>query len=97
MAEVVQRERTVRVKIVYYGPALGGKTTNLRSLGGMPPAQDGSRPNTLLRQRRKSRTVQKSQANSLLSRQSRAFARLHMIVRRRCLCLTFRDQMCPGN
>ncbi len=32
MAEVNQRDRTIRVKIVYYGPPLGGKTTNLRVL-----------------------------------------------------------------
>ena len=32
MAEIVLKDRVVRLKIVYYGPALGGKTTNLRSL-----------------------------------------------------------------
>jgi mutual gliding-motility protein MglA len=32
MAEIDQTNRTIRVKIVYYGPALGGKTTNLRRL-----------------------------------------------------------------
>jgi mutual gliding-motility protein MglA len=29
MAEIDQRNRTLRVKLVYYGPPLGGKTTNL--------------------------------------------------------------------
>jgi len=32
MAEIDQPNRTIRVKIVYYGPPLGGKTTNLRWL-----------------------------------------------------------------
>lgn len=32
MAEIDQRNRTIRVKIVYYGPPLGGKTTNLQIL-----------------------------------------------------------------
>ncbi len=32
MVDINQRERTIRIKIVYYGPALGGKTTNLRVL-----------------------------------------------------------------
>jgi len=32
MAELVQRDRLVRVKLVYYGPALCGKTTNLQVL-----------------------------------------------------------------
>lgn len=32
MAEIDQRNRTVRVKLVYYGPPLGGKTTNLLRL-----------------------------------------------------------------
>ncbi len=32
MVDISQKERTIRVKIVYYGPALGGKTTNLRVL-----------------------------------------------------------------
>jgi mutual gliding-motility protein MglA len=32
MAEIVLKDRVVRLKIVYYGPALGGKTTNLRTL-----------------------------------------------------------------
>jgi signal recognition particle receptor subunit beta len=32
MAEINPHERVVRAKIVYYGPALGGKTTNLRVL-----------------------------------------------------------------
>ena len=32
MVDINQKERTIRVKIVYYGPALGGKTTNLRVL-----------------------------------------------------------------
>ena len=39
MAEINHRDRSIRVKIVYYGPAVGGKTTNLkvlfdRALGG---------------------------------------------------------------
>ena len=32
MAEIDQANRTIRVKIVYYGPPLGGKTTNLLRL-----------------------------------------------------------------
>ena len=32
MAEIDQATRIIRVKIVYYGPPLGGKTTNLRRL-----------------------------------------------------------------
>ena len=32
MVELNQRDRTIKVKIVYYGPALGGKTTNLQVL-----------------------------------------------------------------
>lgn len=32
MAEIVLKDRSVRVKIVYYGPALCGKTTNLQHL-----------------------------------------------------------------
>jgi len=32
MVDISQKERTIRVKIVYYGPALGGKTTNLSVL-----------------------------------------------------------------
>lgn len=32
MVELNHRERTIQVKIVYYGPALGGKTTNLQVL-----------------------------------------------------------------
>ena len=32
MVEMNQRDRTIKVKIVYYGPALGGKTTNLKVL-----------------------------------------------------------------
>lgn len=32
MVDINQKDRTIRVKIVYYGPALGGKTTNLRVL-----------------------------------------------------------------
>jgi len=32
MAEIDQTNRTIRVKIVYYGPPLGGKTTNLLRL-----------------------------------------------------------------
>jgi mutual gliding-motility protein MglA len=30
--DINQKDRTIRVKIVYYGPPLGGKTTNLRVL-----------------------------------------------------------------
>jgi len=32
MVELNQRDRTIKLKIVYYGPALGGKTTNLQVL-----------------------------------------------------------------
>jgi hypothetical protein len=32
MADINHRERTIKVKIVYYGPAVGGKTTNLKVL-----------------------------------------------------------------
>ncbi len=32
MVDINQKDRAVRVKIVYYGPALGGKTTNLQVL-----------------------------------------------------------------
>jgi signal recognition particle receptor subunit beta len=32
MAEISPKDKTIRVKIIYYGPALGGKTTNLRVL-----------------------------------------------------------------
>lgn len=32
MAELIQHDRLVRIKIVYYGPALSGKTTNLQVL-----------------------------------------------------------------
>jgi len=32
MAQIVLDDRSVRVKIVYYGPALSGKTTNLQQL-----------------------------------------------------------------
>jgi len=32
MVELNHRDRTIRVKIVYYGPPLGGKTTNLQVL-----------------------------------------------------------------
>jgi signal recognition particle receptor subunit beta len=32
VVDINQRDRTIRIKIVYYGPALGGKTTNLRVL-----------------------------------------------------------------
>ena len=32
MVELNHRERTIKVKIVYYGPALGGKTTNIQVL-----------------------------------------------------------------
>src|SRR5262245_61445370 len=32
MVELNHRERTIKVKIVYYGPPVGGKTTNLQIL-----------------------------------------------------------------
>ncbi len=32
MAEISLKDKTIRVKVIYYGPALGGKTTNLRVL-----------------------------------------------------------------
>ncbi|PYQ18228.1 MAG: gliding-motility protein MglA, partial [Acidobacteria bacterium] len=32
MVELNHRDRTIKVKIVYYGPAVGGKTTNLQIL-----------------------------------------------------------------
>ncbi|HLA76719.1 MAG TPA: hypothetical protein VJU18_03960 [Vicinamibacteria bacterium] len=32
MAEISPKDKTIRIKIIYYGPALGGKTTNLRVL-----------------------------------------------------------------
>jgi hypothetical protein len=32
MVELNHRERTIKVKIVYYGPAIGGKTTNIQVL-----------------------------------------------------------------
>ncbi len=32
MVELNQRDRTIKIKIVYYGPPVGGKTTNLRML-----------------------------------------------------------------
>lgn len=32
MVELLHRERTIKVKIVYYGPPVGGKTTNLQVL-----------------------------------------------------------------
>jgi mutual gliding-motility protein MglA len=32
MVELNQRDRTIKIKLVYYGPPLGGKTTNLRML-----------------------------------------------------------------
>ena len=32
MVELNHRDRTIKVKIVYYGPAVGGKTTNLQVL-----------------------------------------------------------------
>jgi len=32
VVDINQRDRTIRVKIVYYGPPVGGKTTNLRVL-----------------------------------------------------------------
>ena len=30
MVEFNRQERTIRIKIAYYGPAVGGKTTNLK-------------------------------------------------------------------
>lgn len=32
MVELNQRDRTINIKIVYYGPAVGGKTTNIQML-----------------------------------------------------------------
>jgi len=32
MVDIQHRERTIKVKLVYYGPAVGGKTTNLKVL-----------------------------------------------------------------
>ena len=32
MVELNHRERSIKVKIVYYGPPIGGKTTNLQVL-----------------------------------------------------------------
>ena len=32
MVELNHRQRTIKIKIVYYGPAVGGKTTNLQVL-----------------------------------------------------------------
>jgi signal recognition particle receptor subunit beta len=32
MVNITHRDRTIRVKVVYYGPAVGGKTTNLKVL-----------------------------------------------------------------
>jgi len=32
MVELNQRDRTIKIKIVYYGPPVGGKTTNLKML-----------------------------------------------------------------
>src|SRR5260221_11245624 len=32
MVELNHRDRTIKVKIVYYGPPVGGKTTNLQIL-----------------------------------------------------------------
>jgi len=32
MVELLHRERTIKVKIIYYGPPVGGKTTNLQVL-----------------------------------------------------------------
>jgi mutual gliding-motility protein MglA len=40
MASLNQERRELTLKVVYYGPALGGKTTNLRALRGL--AADGS-------------------------------------------------------
>ncbi|HET8646095.1 MAG TPA: MglA protein, partial [Vicinamibacteria bacterium] len=42
MVELNHRQRTIKVKIVYYGPAVGGKTTNLQVLhGNALPARRG--------------------------------------------------------
>ena len=32
MVELNHRDRTIKVKLVYYGPPVGGKTTNLQIL-----------------------------------------------------------------
>src|SRR4030095_13443609 len=32
MVELNHRQRTIKIKMVYYGPAVGGKTTNLQVL-----------------------------------------------------------------
>ena len=32
MVDVNHRQRVIKVKLVYYGPAVGGKTTNLKVL-----------------------------------------------------------------
>ena len=44
MVELNHRERTIKVKIVYYGPPVGGKTTNLqvlhRAADAAPPRRD---------------------------------------------------------
>ena len=32
MVDVNHQERTLKIKLVYYGPAVGGKTTNLKVL-----------------------------------------------------------------
>src|SRR5512134_43573 len=34
MVELNHRQRTIKIKIVYYGPPVGGKTTNLQVLHG---------------------------------------------------------------
>ena len=32
MVDIDHRQRVIKVKLVYYGPAVGGKTTNLKVL-----------------------------------------------------------------
>ena len=42
MVELNHRQRTIKIKIVYYGPAVGGKTTNLQVLHqNVPPEHRG--------------------------------------------------------
>jgi hypothetical protein len=55
MAELIQGERQVRVKIVYYGPALSGKTTNLKLLHGR--AMPGRRGQLLSLNSQQERTI----------------------------------------
>ena len=55
MARIDIRDRTLTLKIVYYGPAMGGKTTNLQSLHGfIDPAR---RPDLLSLDTRGDRTL----------------------------------------